>query len=319
MATSGSIQITTIKTTYGDLHVKHVTPPSPTSTAVLFIHGNSFSSRIFVPLLTHPSLTSSSHLLVAFDLPGHGASNNMRVPCSRYTQRGYAGAAHLVLRYFNIEQAAVLGWSLGGHVALEMLDARSWPGAISSVESLKSSTGVSSVMSTMRHSKREINVDTVKGVMIVGTPAVYGEDDINEAFTLGGHWSKAFAAREDLSEEELETFARNCADPPYEAWMGEVVRRTEPCARKIMFEAFVAGGESNQRDTVARKDVLVAVVNGADEPFINLDYVRGLEYGNLWRGECFELEGLKHAPFWAKPETFGHMLREFVDDVFNDG
>jgi len=96
------------------------------------------------------------------------------------------------------------------------------------------------------------------------------------------------------------------------------VRRTDGKARKEMFAAFAKGVGSNQREVVGRPEKLIAVINGKGDPFIHLDYIRDLNYGRLWKGECFELDGLKHAPFWGNPEKFVCLLEEFLKDVEKD-
>ena len=50
-----------------------------------------------------------------------------------------------------------------------------------------------------------------------------------------------------MNDEEMEAFAHNCADLPYEEWMSETVRRTDQKARKIMFEGFAKGECADQR------------------------------------------------------------------------
>jgi len=64
--------------------------------------------------------------------------------------------------------------------------------------------------------------------------------------------------------------------------------------------------------------VPLAVVNGAADTIINLDYIDGLDYANLWRGRCHRLAGLGHAPFWQMPELFNPLLRAFLADLDRD-
>jgi len=122
------------------------------------------------------------------------------------------------------------------------------------------------------------------------------------------------AARDDLTPEEEEIFAKNCADPPYEDWMLDCVRRTDPKSRSTMFQAFFRGEYLDQRKAVEETGIPVAVVNGQDEPFINIKFISGLKFGNLWGGKCIEMPGLLHAPFWAKPKEFQDILDRFVED-----
>lgn len=270
------IQHSKVTTSHGTLAVTSVGIGAP---AVLLLHGNSYCSKIWRHVLSSP--ISESHRVIAFDLPGHGESTNAPDPEKSYTMPGYATAAVELLSRLQISEVVVLGWSLGGHIGIEMIPL--FPG--------------------------------LKGVMIVGTPPVsYGEIDIGFTFGPAG-WRSAWPARDNLSEDDITEYALVCADPPYEDWMRDAVARTDPRARKIMFQGFAKGEVLDQRKVVEESDVSIAVVNGAAEPFVNLKFVREVNYKNLWRGKCFELEGLKHAPFWAKPDEFEPILKGFVSEV----
>lgn len=72
---------------------------------LLLIHGNSSCREVFRHQLQ--GRICDSHRLVAFDLPGHGESSDAPDPLRSYTRSGLA-------------EAVVLGWSLGGHVGIEM-------------------------------------------------------------------------------------------------------------------------------------------------------------------------------------------------------
>jgi hypothetical protein len=62
--------------------------------------------------------------------------------------------------------------------------------------------------------------------------------------------------------------------------------------------------------------VPVAVINGKEEPFINLQWIRNIKFKNLWRDTFFELEGGLHAPFWGKTDQeYLELLEAFIKDV----
>jgi len=111
-----------IKTEFGTLWTACSEPKLPTqsSPAILFLHGNSTSSRIFDPFLSQPEL-KDRYKIIVFDYPGHGRSSDAPEPDRSYYQYAYAEAALEVLRYYDIKQVIILGWSLGGHVALELV------------------------------------------------------------------------------------------------------------------------------------------------------------------------------------------------------
>ena len=128
------------------------------------------------------------------------------------------------------------------------------------------------------------------------------------------------AESEVLSEEEIVAFAEAAAGIKYggkmEPWLVEAVRRTDGRAREAMFAAFRKGEGVDQKEMLEKeKRVLVAVVNGSDEPFVDLDFCDSVKYVNLWKRKCLRLDGLGHSPFWEKWEVFEPVLREFVDDV----
>ena len=83
---------------------------------VVLIHGNSSSSRAFSRQLEG---LGSRVRLVAVDLPGHGESDDAKDP-SAYSLPGHARAVRAVVEALDLHEARFVGWSLGGHVTLEM-------------------------------------------------------------------------------------------------------------------------------------------------------------------------------------------------------
>ena len=123
MPSSGpSPSFSTLPTTHGILHITSTTPdsPHPSPTTILLLHGNSSSSRIFTPVFN--SSLSQIHPLLAFDLPGHGSSSDAPDPHTSYTQPAYAACALSVLQHAGVRDVITLGWSLGGHNGIELLN-----------------------------------------------------------------------------------------------------------------------------------------------------------------------------------------------------
>ena len=168
-----------------------------------------------------------------------------------------------LLGQIGVTEAAVFGERLGGHIGIEMIPR--FPG--------------------------------LRGLMITGTPPV-GLADAADGFIPSPHMH--LAGQEHLTDEEIDHFAETTTGGPYEPFMRDCVARTDGRARKLMFEAFGGGRGIDQRRTVGTSAVPLAVVNGANEPFVDLDYVDGVTYANLWEGTCVRLPGLQHAPFWRR-------------------
>ena len=86
---------------------------------LLLIHGNSSCRGVFQHQL-HGQL-AENYRFIAFDLPGHGQSSDAPDPARTYTRPGLAEAAVELLEKLRITQVVVFGWSLGGHIGIEMM------------------------------------------------------------------------------------------------------------------------------------------------------------------------------------------------------
>ncbi|OTA18794.1 epoxide hydrolase [Xenorhabdus beddingii] len=242
---------------------------------VLLIHGNSSCKEVFRHQINQ---LKGKYRVLALDLPGHGLSSNASEPRQAYSMPGYANTVIEVLEKLGINRVVVFGWSLGGHIGLEMLAL--FPKMI--------------------------------GLMICGTPPVsVGADNVAKGFRPG----VGLAGKAEFTEEDVKNFVSDTygANAPHEPFLVEAVIRTDGLARQYMFEAFLSPQATDQKLLAEASEVPLAIVNGADDPYINFDYIHGLNYQNLWRRRVFNLSGVGHAPFWESPELFNPILVEFLE------
>ncbi len=264
---------TTIDTSHGKIAVRQ---SSGTGTPVLLIHGNSSSGAVFRNQLDGP--IGDRYRLIAPDLPGHGDSADATDPDRTYNMVGYADAMTEVLQVLGVEKAVVFGWSLGGHIGLEMIDR--FPGLL--------------------------------GLMITGTPPVSAAQ-LGEGFKPSPHMG--LAGQEVFSAEDVENYARSTAGEPFEPFMIGTVARTDGRARRMMFEKLAMGVGRDQNALVAGKTPPIAVLNGLDEPFVNTDFVERVVFSNLWEGKKHVLDKSGHAPFWDSPDRFDPIFERFIADM----
>ena len=243
---------------------------------VLLIHGNSFCRGVFRNQMQGQLTTN--HRFIAFDLPGHGESSNAPGPHRTYTRPGLADAAVELLDKLGVTEAIVFGWSLGGHIGIEMIPR--FPG--------------------------------MRGLMICGAPPV-GRNQMSLGFK--GSPQTGAASRQDISETEIETFVQKIFGDSSEPCLREAVGRADGRFRKKLFEAARAGEGVDQRLIAENSLVPLAVVNGGADRLVNLDYFDTVTYANLWEGRCHRLSGLGHAPFWEAPDDFNPVLERFLRDV----
>ncbi|MDX7998943.1 alpha/beta hydrolase [Xenorhabdus sp. Reich] len=245
---------------------------------VLLIHGNSSCKEVFRHQI---DLLKGNYRVLALDLPGHGASSNASDPRQAYSMPGYAHTVIEVLEKIGINRVVIFGWSLGGHIGLEMLAL--FPKMV--------------------------------GLMICGTPPVsIGADNVALGFKPSEHMR--LSGKADFTEEDIRNFAIETigVNAPHEPFLFETVARTDGLARKYMSEAFFSPHATDQKRLVETSEIPLAIVNGMGDPFINIDYINGLNYRNLWKGQVFNLAGVDHAPFWESPELLNPILADFLND-----
>lgn len=270
--------VSTLSTPTGDLSVAQSRADGP---PVLLVHGNSACKEVFARQFDSPQL--ADYRLIALDLPGHGASADAPDPQAAYALDGFAAACASVLERLGVGPLPVLGWSLGGHIALELLGRR--PALVSAV-------------------------------MIVGTPPIP-----LDLAVMGAAFKPSpvmgLTGKEDFSDDEALLYAQHtCAvggvvDPQLLA----MCKRADGRFRRMMFEALAAGRALDEVAIVREGRVPVAVVNGSEDAFVNLDYIAGLPYGSLWEGQAHVLPGLGHAPFLQGPQTFNPIFARFLASV----
>lgn len=268
----------TIETSHGTIAYAQSRAEGP---AILLIHGNSSCKEVFSGQLAAPEL--GAWRIVALDLPGHGASSDAADPDRSYTFAGYAGMVEEAAAILGLERPVVFGWSLGGHIALEMIG-RGF---------------------------------AARGVMISGTPPVKAElEALMAGFNIDPN-AENLTGKRDFTEDDVIAYATHTAgvNGAVDPHLLAMCRRTDGRAREIMFGSVVQGQGLDEREIVATTTIPLAVVNGVDDVFIRPDYFDGLMWSSLWPEGVVRLEGAAHAPFLQQPEKFNALLVKFASNA----
>lgn len=266
-----------IETSHGQIAVHDTTGDQ---IPVLMIHANSVCKETFhfqIEALT------GKHRVIAIDLPGHGQSSDAIDPMRTYSFHGYAGALREVMITLDVDRFAILGHSLGGHVALELI--RFLP-------------------------------EQIAGTMIFGTPPIPPGPD-GAALGFIPNPEIAYTGKESLSEQEIDVVVALAlgSDAVHDAFWKSAVRRTDGRSRQFMIEAALAGKHSDQRALVETSPVPLAIVNGADDPVINLDYIDSLSFTNLWQRGPVRVENAEHGVHWQRHKAFNSLLDSFLSTI----
>jgi pimeloyl-ACP methyl ester carboxylesterase len=245
---------------------------------LVLIHGSGSNRQIFDRQLRSP--LADKYRLVAMDLPGHGESGNAANPAADYTLPGLARGVGEVLASMEISKAVFFGWSLGGHIAIELANSN----------------------------------PMVAGMMISGAPPI-GHGPIGTLLAFRITFDSMLASKERFSEADVRRFARLCFGENVNDDHLRAIRRADGRMRKIMFGSMMSGRCADEKTFVQTSPVPVAVVNGAEDPFFRPAYVAGLRYAKLWDGFCHIIPDAGHAAFSQKSEIFNPMLMRFCDEI----
>lgn len=248
--------------------------------AVVLIHGNSSSSRSFQHQLA--SELGTRYRLVAIDLPGFGRSQPVAEPAALGLQ-GWAGIVRGVVTALALDPVVLVGWSLGGHVALEAVG----------------------------------NISAARGVLIFGTPPIAFPPAMDQAFLP--HPAMAATFKDELTEAEMDAYVASFFAPSYsvrpEAFI-EDIRISDGRARAAVAASIRPDGYKDEVAVVAELPLPLAVIHGAEEQLVNGAYFATLAMPNLWRGAVQVINGAGHAPHWEQPEAFNALLSAFVAECF---
>ena len=248
-----------------------------TGMPLVLLHGSGSSARIFDRQMASPLAKATR--MIALDLPGHGRSNDASDPRVAYTLTGLATTVETVLQKLDVRRFALFGWSLGGHVAIEML-ARN---------------------------------RGVRGLLLTGTPPVR-PGLIGSLRGFHASFDLLLASKQNWSQRDVERFEHLCFGESATPDIRNDLMRADGRLRAAVSHSMMRADGNDQRQTVLSADIPVFFVNGAEDPFIRQSYIAGFE--DPTRGhQNHVIESAGHAPFWDRPEEFNLHLGAFLDAV----
>lgn len=246
---------------------------------ILLIHGNAQSSKSYSFQLN--SLLGSIFHIISIDLPGHGSSQPSPNPAVTYQVPGYADLLVDIVDALDMEQAVIVGWSLGGNILLEASD----------------------------------RLTDARGLMILGTSPVANPFDPG-AFIPSQEFGLLF--KPDLTEEEIQVLAPTLFRPGFQnipEMFYQDVRIQDPLARLFLGVTIGTGNYKDQVEIVGNLSAPLAVLDGEHEQVASIAYQQGLTIPTLWHNRVWVIPHAGHMAQWENPSYFNVLLAAFVIDV----
>ena len=244
------------------------------STPIVIIHGNSASKEFMQKQVDG---LGQDYKVIALDLPGHGESSDAINPTTDYTLPGYAYTIAEVIQKLELDPVVLVGWSLGGHIAMEFMD--EYPELLSGV------------------------------VVISAPPLTPTEEGFKEAY-LPTYSSSLGSKIEPFTPEEVKDYmTQGGIDFDANPDLMHAARRAHGLARRTMVNHVMEGRVKDERMIVEHSPIPLGIILGKDEHAINNDYIKSLNYAN-----CLMLRTLDggHDLQWSHAEDVDKMIREFM-------
>lgn len=273
--------LSSIATSQGQIAILDSKPDAdPGAKTIVLIHGHCTNKEFFSAQFNSPLL--SDYRLIALDLPGYGASEPPRDPLKGYSFSGYAAVLAEVVHHFALTNYFLLGWSLGGHVALEVCE----------------------------------ELDNLKGLIITGTPPIeISPEGFAAGFiTLNPAVANCFG-KGNLTREEAKLLAAISGydGSPEKEFLVEAILQTDEGAKTLYPASIAKGVGKNELEIIKKFPQPIAVIGGAEDSAINYDYVKKLAFNNLWQNQVHLVPGAGHGVFMEKPDAFNALVREFLE------
>ncbi len=266
----------TFSSTHGDISVLDSGGPGK---AVLFIHGNSCCKEVFTRQFE--SELTKKYRLITFDLPGHGQSAKAINPEKTYHYDGYSALLIELIQELRLENPYIVGWSLGGHVALNAL----------------------------------AKGQAFAGILLTGAPPIELNYDGFKKGWLPMPGVMQLWSKERFSLEDAELFLNgvNCRfDLKKDSFILEAVLKADARGRTLLLRSLVNNPFANQKTLVETDTTPLCIVQGTEDR-VNLDYLKNeVKYKNLFNGKIYEIQGAGHTVFWEEPKVFNTILEDFL-------
>lgn len=240
---------------------------------IILLHGNSISSKIYDCLFE----SNIANTLVAFDLPGHGKSEN--IPSYSFKVLTKLLKDQIALEN---EPLLIVGTSLDGHLAIEILP----------------------------------DIEDVKGIIIIGTPPIKKPLNLEEAFVKSDSLFTFFepSPPDEAVNLALNSLIENKEVLEH---MFMDFKETDPKVRADLAIELTQGENVSDQHYIFSTDMRKKyIIHGCDDKIVNRNYLLDLIKNAKDKPVIIEIDNCEHIPSLGQPDIFIDKLKEIALDVF---
>lgn len=242
---------------------------------VLFIHGLSCSKEVFYK--QYSDLDKEFRIL-SIDLLGHGESENSNNKRQDYCISGFANSIIEFLNHLNIQNLNIYGWSIGGNIALEIIEKYPY----------------------------------VQKIILDGySPASYVEKNFDKVFIFND--ATPLISKKNITKDEAIFYVKNGgikenqfhSQNKVDAIVNAVLR-ADGDMREKWFDSVMKVEGVSPKECVEKNRKKIKLLIGENDPGIQLDYLKE-NFADITT--FFKDAG--HAVFWEKPLEVNNIIRNF--------
>jgi pimeloyl-ACP methyl ester carboxylesterase len=244
---------------------------------LVFIHGRCLSVNSWEHQLASERL--AEFRLVAFDLPGHGMSSRSDNPMNDYSLQGSIRILTEVIRQLQLKKFYLIGYSLGGHIALE------------AIPELPDCQGVFAmtlpITKPMQFDKMYVNGELLGRVYI-----------------------------DNPTPEDVSMYAQSLLKPDsgnLPDFLESDFYKTDPQIHQAIVQGIIAGDYEDEAEIIQNSHVPVAIVAGLQEQVHDLAYLDNLTL-SVWQANPLLIPDAGHLLPWENPEVVNQWLYTFVEE-----
>lgn len=247
--------------------------------SILFIHGNSLSSEVYVNQFSSTLLQNFS--LFAFDFPGHGDSPKSLNPELDYSVEGMAAITTQFVDEHVKGPVILVGYSSGGNVAIDASP----------------------------------KIENLAGLVILCTPPVGSLEDISKGYLPEVDMAEIFF-NDNLDEDKLNRFCRLCTGEitEFDKDLKNMILRTDNNFRSTLAATVMQKKFADEVNILKELKVPVTLMLGELDSLINPEYLKSLKIPNLWKGEIQLIKDALHLAHLTHSYEFNKLLNEFITE-----